>query len=46
MGEAAGRDDAAPQFCDACFTGDYPTVLTDFEEGSIGNELSLLEEDV
>lgn len=44
MGEAAGRDDAAPQFCDACFTGDYPTDLTDFEDGSIGNQLSLLEE--
>ena len=46
MGEADGRNGAAPQFCDACFTGDYPTGLTDFEEGSIGNELSLLEEDV
>ena len=45
MGEPAGRNDAAPQFCDACFTGDYPTRLTDFEDGSIGNELSLLEED-
>lgn len=46
MGEAAGRNAAAPQFCDACFTGDYPTGLTDFEEGSIGSELSLLEEDM
>lgn len=26
-----GRNDAAPQFCDACFTGDYPTRLTDRE---------------
>jgi amidophosphoribosyltransferase len=24
-----GRDDACPQYCDACFTGDYPTSLTD-----------------
>ncbi|MEL6738068.1 MAG: amidophosphoribosyltransferase [Pseudomonadota bacterium] len=24
-----GRDASAPQFCDACFTGDYPTSLTD-----------------
>ena len=24
-----GRDNAAPQFCDACFTGDYPTRLID-----------------
>jgi amidophosphoribosyltransferase len=29
MGEADGRDPACPQFCDACFTGDYPIVLTD-----------------
>ncbi len=25
----AKRDNARPQFCDACFTGDYPTSLTD-----------------
>ena len=24
-----GRNADAPQFCDACFTGDYPTSLTD-----------------
>jgi amidophosphoribosyltransferase len=30
LGEA-GRDGAAPQFCDACFTGAYPTRLTDRE---------------
>ena len=30
VGEAA-RDNAAPQFCDACFTGAYPTRLTDRE---------------
>ena len=23
------RNSACPQFCDACFTGDYPTSLTD-----------------
>jgi amidophosphoribosyltransferase len=28
----AGRDDARPQYCDACFTGDYPTSLTDLAE--------------
>ena len=27
----AGRDARAPQHCDACFTGDYPTTLTDQE---------------
>ena len=26
-----GRDPQAPQRCDACFSGDYPTRLTDFE---------------
>jgi amidophosphoribosyltransferase len=26
-----GRDRAAPQYCDACFTGEYPTRLTDQE---------------
>ena len=26
------RDAAAPRFCDACFTGDYPTSLTDLAE--------------
>ena len=27
-----GRNDACPQYCDACFTGDYPTALTDLNE--------------
>ena len=27
----ADRDSVAPQFCDACFTGQYPTTLTDLE---------------
>ncbi|MBB5751397.1 amidophosphoribosyltransferase [Prosthecomicrobium pneumaticum] len=31
VGEA-GRDPAMPRFCDACFTGDYPTRLADQEE--------------
>tara|TARA_A100001391_G_scaffold46046_2_gene27126 strand:+ start:2715 stop:4187 length:1473 start_codon:yes stop_codon:yes gene_type:complete len=26
-----GRDKACPQYCDACFTGEYPTGLTDLE---------------
>jgi len=25
----SGRNSACPQYCDACFTGDYPTPLTD-----------------
>lgn len=29
---AAGRDPARPAYCDACFTGDYPTTLTDQAE--------------
>ena len=28
----AGRDNGRPQYCDACFTGDYPTRLTDLAE--------------
>ena len=32
VGEAR-RDADAPQFCDACFTGAYPTRLTDRENG-------------
>jgi amidophosphoribosyltransferase len=28
-----GRDPNAPAFCDACFTGDYPIALTDFDAG-------------
>jgi amidophosphoribosyltransferase len=33
-GEAAGRDAAAPRFCDACFSGDYPVAPSDkIEEG-------------
>ncbi len=26
------RNPACPQFCDACFTGDYPTALTDLAQ--------------
>jgi amidophosphoribosyltransferase len=37
-----GRDDAAPRFCDACFTGDYPIPLVDAEDGKISVQLSLL----
>ena len=33
-----------PQFCDACFTGDYPIELTDQLGGEDTNQLSLLDE--
>ncbi len=41
---SASRDKAHPQFCDACFTGDYPTTLTDQEGGQTAPQLSLLAE--
>ncbi len=37
-----GRDNRRPQYCDACFTGDYPTALTDQEGGMVAAQLSLL----
>jgi len=43
MGEP-GRDPDAPRFCDACFTGDYPTQLTDRDGDDQSNQLSLLAE--
>jgi len=30
------RESKCPQFCDACFTGDYPTSLTDLSSGKEG----------
>ena len=41
VGEA-GRNGEAPQFCDACFTRDYPTRLLDFEGADNVRQLSLL----
>jgi amidophosphoribosyltransferase len=43
MGEAK-RDPAAPKFCDACFTGDYPIALIDHDAGKVSTQLSLLAE--
>jgi len=37
------RNASSPAYCDACFTGDYPVPLTDFDKGS-SRQLSLLEE--
>ena len=44
VGEAS-RDAKVPQFCDACFTGDYPVVPTDYVEGADPKQLSLLTEE-
>jgi amidophosphoribosyltransferase len=38
------RDEAEPQHCDACFTGAYPTRLTDHEENEPTDQLALLAE--
>jgi amidophosphoribosyltransferase len=38
-----GRDPHHPQFCDACFTGDYPIPLRDMQEND-NRQLSLLSE--
>ena len=33
-GEAAGRNKDQPQYCDACFSGEYPVIPADkIEEG-------------
>jgi amidophosphoribosyltransferase len=39
------RDPVQPHYCDACFSGDYPTLLEDVGEGSAGDQLSLMLED-
>ncbi len=43
LGEA-DRDEENPQYCDACFTGDYPTRLSDREENEQPVQLALLAE--
>ena len=43
LGEAGGRG-AAPAFCDACFTGDYPIDLLDRRDGAAADRMSLLDE--
>jgi amidophosphoribosyltransferase len=43
MGEK-GRDPIRPQFTDHCFTGDYPTYLTDVNGEGPRQQLSLLAE--
>ena len=41
LGEANRRDER-PQYCDACFTGDYPTRLTDHDALERPDQLTLL----
>lgn len=46
LGEAK-RADIHPKYCDACFTGDYPTMLTDQDElAPPPDQLALLAEKV
>jgi amidophosphoribosyltransferase len=40
VGEA-GRNGSRPQFCDACFSGEYPTSLTDIADRENPAQLSL-----
>lgn len=45
--KALGEDmrvEETPQYCDACFTGEYPTRLTDYEESAADDQLVLLTE--
>jgi amidophosphoribosyltransferase len=38
------REETQPQYCDACFTGAYPTRLTDHEDQSEPDQLAMLAE--
>jgi amidophosphoribosyltransferase len=42
----ARRPDIRPNHCDACFTGDYPTTLTDQDESAEVDQFALLAERV
>jgi amidophosphoribosyltransferase len=41
MGEP-GRNQSAPRFCDACFTGEYPITLTDYDQRASQPELTFM----
>ncbi|OHC76135.1 MAG: amidophosphoribosyltransferase [Rhodospirillales bacterium RIFCSPLOWO2_01_FULL_65_14] len=43
LGEAR-RKNEMPQYCDACFTGEYPIRLVDHEKDPVQRQLSLLDE--
>ncbi len=40
--EEKGRNNKSPQFCDACFSGEYPTSLTDLTDHADQGQLSLI----
>ncbi len=40
------RNSGQPSFCDACFTGAYPTTLTDLDEREQPDQFTLLAERV
>ncbi|KQU59173.1 amidophosphoribosyltransferase [Sphingomonas sp. Leaf339] len=44
LGEA--KRDVRPSYCDACFTGDYPTTLTDQDDSAQVDQFALLAERV
>jgi len=39
-----GRDIEIPQYCDACFSGEYPIALIDHDKNPAQQQLSLLDE--
>ncbi|NQU60661.1 MAG: amidophosphoribosyltransferase, partial [Rhodospirillales bacterium] len=43
LGEEARLQDA-PQYCDACFSGEYPIPLVDHDKDPVQHQLSLLDE--
>jgi len=45
LGEAR-RAEVRPQYCDACFTGDYPTRLTDQDDSAVDDQFEMLAERV
>lgn len=45
VGEAR-RHNALPQYCDACFSGEYPIALTDYHSGMTGGQKDLFVRDV
>ncbi len=40
------RSQYRPGYCDACFTGDYPTTLTDHDDTAAVDQFAMLEERV